>query len=142
MTDEENTKLRAPKIPGPLIALGGAAGGLTVGLAIALGNNAYSDPLDNAMRTNTVANIQPDQLAADIAKNPILQARWKAMRELVQSIDQKVGQNLEQGAGASKETAQHWADRVKSENDTAERDGSSGAFSRHGGGGGLNSGGT
>ena len=78
--------------------------------------NAYSDPLKEAVKDDKVWNIQPDQLAADIAKDPTLQARWKALREYVSQIDEQVGTNLKRAGGGSQDASKHWKNRLSEEN--------------------------
>jgi len=94
---------------------GGLAAGSITTIAFAtlvatLVNAKPDDPLKPVL--NPDATVSPDKLAEDIAKDPKLQERWKAMREFVQSLDQKVGKNLEQTAGGSLETAKNWKHRV------------------------------
>jgi hypothetical protein len=108
MSDEKGKESKGSKFEAGMltgVVTMGAMAGIIAGLEA---HNA--NPLRDAMQNTT--KVKPDELAAEIAKDPKLQERWKAMRELVQSIDQQVGKNLEEGAGVSKDAAQHWQDRV------------------------------
>lgn len=88
----------------------GAAGATVADLITAMvTGNLPPDLLKSALHPE--AQVNPDNLADEIAKDPNLQIRWKAIREFVGMIDDQVGKNLEQGAGSSQETAKHWKDR-------------------------------
>jgi hypothetical protein len=78
--------------------------------------NLPPDPLKPALRPEE--QVSPDKLADQIAKDPVLYARWKAIREFVGKIDEQVGKNLEQSAGGSQEPAKHWKDRVPQAKET------------------------
>src|SRR5579863_814993 len=102
------------------VAMIAAAAGSSVGAAVMgavlLGVDEFSDPLRDALQPSKIANIRPDQLADEISKDPLKQARWKELREFVAKIDAQVGENLEQGAGGSQDVAKHWKDHVPSAN--------------------------
>jgi hypothetical protein len=95
-----------------LVGAGLGAAGMAVAASIAgiVRSELSNDPLRPALHPE--AQVSPDGLADEIAKDPKLQQRWKPMREFVEKVDREVGQNLEQSAGGSQETAKHWRDRV------------------------------
>ncbi|MGE4003975.1 MAG: hypothetical protein AB7I48_27645 [Planctomycetaceae bacterium] len=98
-------------------AIVGAGTALTAAVVGLVGGGVIDvrgdDPLHPFLdKEGHVGRVSPYDMADEIAKHPVLQKRWKAMRELVESIDQQVGENLEHNAGASKDTAQHWRDKA------------------------------
>jgi gas vesicle protein len=94
------------------LTTGASIGSLITG-AIFVGADRYSDPLRDAMQENKIKNVQPDQLADEIAKDPTKHARWKELREFVAKIDDRIGKNLEQASDGSQEAAKRWKDRAE-----------------------------
>ena len=90
MTNEEDEKTKA-KNHATSYDAGAVTGGIAVGLVAAVAglivHSLPGDPLHPILEKE--GQVSPDNLAYEIA-NPKLQARWKAMRELVQNIHQKV----------------------------------------------------
>jgi hypothetical protein len=102
------------------LALGGLGGAVMAALVATIVHTMPDDPLKPVL--NPEAKVIPNKLAADIAKDPQLQERWKAMREFVQSLDQQIGKNLEQAAGGSQESAKHWKDKASVSEKQTPRD--------------------
>jgi len=123
MVDAKDTKGTGTFKDGALVgvATGASVASLITG-ALLVGVDAYSDPLRDAIREDKIANIQPDQLANDISKDPKLQARWREMREFVAKIDKGVQWNIAQDAKNLSHTAENWQERTDPPNlDTSKR---------------------
>lgn len=110
------------------LAFGGTAGVVLTSLVAAIwgaGHKSPVDPLKPILEEGGQVSVSPDNLAGQIAKDPALQERWKATREMMDRIDQKIAANLEQKANASKDAAERWRGQVRPEdsrgNDGAAR---------------------
>jgi hypothetical protein len=119
---EEKDKKSAGKFRDAAFAAAGSSFGAAVMAAVLLGVDASSDPLRDAVQNHKIQNIQPEQLADEISKDPAKQARWRELREFVAKIDKGVQWNIAQDSKNLAHTAENWQERTDPPNlDTSKR---------------------